>query len=280
MTRKSLLFFLLILLPACTPERADQPALLGRFNPATDLFLAHFDCKTDVDDLHSVAGVATMLADPRFADVRFQAVAGAYGIQEGLYVPGNELFDLAFGDRWSDAHADREQALDEVAPLASAVLRAGGSVWIAEAGQSDFSAALVRRLRDELRNDFDKNRIHIVQHADWNEEVTAPEALAFVRQAATYHRIPDGNAVGNGTPGFRAENPVNWQVHIKDARLTDIWQTAIRLGNTYNGAEGRYLNAAIQKGGLDFSDVSETAWIFGFGDLVDARDFFEEFEVP
>jgi hypothetical protein len=31
------------------------------------------------------------------------------------------------------------------------------------------------------------------------------------------------------------------------------------------------------KGGLDFSDTSETTWIFGFNDLVDANDFFEEF---
>jgi hypothetical protein len=41
--------------------------------------------------------------------------------------------------------------------------------------------------------------------------------------------------------------------------------------------EGRYLNTSIQKGGLDFSDVSETTWIFGFTELDDARDFFAEF---
>ena len=279
MIRSTLPILVLILLPACAPEQSAQPELVGRFNPAQDLYLAHFDCRTDVDDLHSVAGVATMLADPRFVDVRYHAVAGAYGIQEGLYVPANELFDLAFGDRWSDAHADREQALEEVAPLATTTLREGGSVWIAEAGQSDFSAALVRRLQTELRGDFDRSRIHIVQHADWNEEVTSPDALAFVKEEATYHRIPDGNTVGNGTPGFRSETPVDWQPHVRDVRLTEIWETAIRLGDTYNGIEGRYLNAAIKGGGIDFSDVSETAWIFGFGDLVDASDFFEEFGV-
>jgi len=79
---------------------------MGRFDVQRDLYLAHFDLKTDVDDVHSAAAVATMLADPRFAEVRYHAVAGAYGTQEGLYVPANEVFDRAFGEHWSDAHAD------------------------------------------------------------------------------------------------------------------------------------------------------------------------------
>ena len=68
-----------------------------RFDVERDLFLAQFDSKTDVDDVHSVAGVATMLRSPELEGVRYHAVAGAYGIQEGLYVPSPELFDRAFG---------------------------------------------------------------------------------------------------------------------------------------------------------------------------------------
>src|SRR6056297_1361885 len=90
---------------------------LGKFDVERDLYLAHFDLKTDVDDLHSVAGVATMLADPRLAEVRYHAVAGAYGTQEGLYIPANELFDMAFGERWSDAHGDFDAAVSEVSAL-------------------------------------------------------------------------------------------------------------------------------------------------------------------
>lgn len=112
----------------------EQPAKesLGRFDTDGDLFLAHFDSKTDVDDIHSVAAVATMLADPRFSSVRYHAVAGAYGIQEGLYVPANELFELAFGSHWSDAHSDYQAALDEVTDLVSKTLELGGKVWITE----------------------------------------------------------------------------------------------------------------------------------------------------
>ena len=254
-----------------------EPNLLGRFDLSKDLYLAHFDAKTDVDDIHSVAGVATMLADPRFSEVRYHAVTGTYGIQEGLYVPAEELFDLAFEEHWSDAHANFDKALNEVCNLAIETLTGGGSIWVADAGQSDFSAALVRRVQELMPEAVVRNHIHIVQHSDWNEEVTTAEDLAFVKESASYHKIPDGNGLGNGTPGFRSETAVSWQEQVSNARLTEIWTTAIEIANTHNGADGRYLNEAIQKGGLDFSDVAETAWIFGFADLVDANDFFREF---
>jgi hypothetical protein len=264
-------------LSSCGVEEDIASDLLGRFDRNKDLYLAHFDAKTDVDDIHSVAAVATMLADPRFSEVNYHAVAGTYGIQEGLYVPAEELFNLAFEERWSDAHADFDRALNEVSNLAIATLNDGGSIWIADAGQSDFSAALVRRIQELMPEAAVKDHIHIIQHADWNEEVTTPEDLAFVKEAANYHKIPDGNGPGNGTPGFRSDKIISWQVQVSDARLQEIWTTAIAIANTYNGAHGRYLNESIQKGGLDFSDVAEMTWIFGFNDLVDANDFFREF---
>lgn len=272
-------FFLLLFVLAyfSTESHATGAELLGKFNKAHDLFLAHFDSKTDVDDIHSVAAVATMLADKRFAGVSYHAVAGAYGTQQGLYVPANELFKLAFGPHWSDAHTDSDKALAEVSELASKVLQAKGNVWIAEAGQSDFSAALLRNLQKRLPNVALKNRVVVVQHSDWNEEVTTPTDLAFVKQVATYHKIPDGNSVGNGTPGFRSNQPIDWQKKITNARLQAIWEKAIAIANMYNGTDGRYFNKSIKKGGLDFSDVAESAWIFGFSDLADAKDFFREF---
>ena len=278
MTKKLLLILLCgTCLSACDNKNDAEPDLLGSFDRNRDLYLAHFDSRTDVDDIQSVAGVATMLADPRLSDVNYHAVAGAYGIQEGLYVPAEELFNLAFEEHWSDAHADRDNALDEVSGLALKTLTDGGTIWIAEAGQSDFSAALLRRIQILMPGADLKEHVHIVQHSDWNEESTTAEDLAFVKASASYHKIPDGNAVGNGSPGFRSETAINWRDQIGNSRLTEIWTTAIGIANTYNGRDGRYLNEAIEKGGLDFSDVAETAWIFGFRDLVDANDFFEEF---
>ena len=274
-----LLLILLIgpYLSSCSIEEGIEPDLLGRFDRNKDLYLAHFDAKTDVDDIHSVAALATMLADPRFSEVNYHAVAGTYGIQEGLYVPAEELFNLAFEEHWSDAHASFDKALNEVSNLAIETLKGGGSIWIADAGQSDFSAALIRRVQERMPEAVVKDRIHIVQHANWNEEVTTADDLAFAKETASYHKIPDGNAPGNGTPGFRSDMTVSWQEQVSDARVRVIWMTAIVIANTYNGADGRYLNESIQKGGLDFSDVAEMTWVFGFNDLADANDFFREF---
>ena len=264
-------------LSSCAFEEHSEPDFLGRFDRSKDLYLAHFDVKTDVDDVHSVAAVATMLADPRFSNIRYHAVAGTYGTQEGLYVPAEVVFDLAFGEHWSDAHGDFDEALDVVRSLSIETLNDGGSIWIADGGQSDFSAALIRKIQELISATIVKDRIHVVQHADWNEEVTTAEDLAFVKEFANYQKIPSGNALGNGSPGFRSTAAVNWQGYVSDIRLTEIWTMAVEIANQYNGADGRYLNEAIQDGGLDFSDVAETTWIFGFGDLEDANEFFEEF---
>lgn len=255
----------------------NNPSQPVSFDLDKDLLLANYDCKTDVDDLQSVAAFATLLADAGFQKINYHAVAGAYGIQGGLYVPPNVLFNLAFGDHWSDAHKDISKAINRVKTLAKGVLEDQGDLWIAEAGQSDFSAKLVQALQADMPEIDLSKRIHIVQHSDWNEEVTSPESLAYVKANTDYTKIPDGNAVGNGSPGFRFPEFTNWKNQIKDPRLIEVWQLAIELSNRYNGQEGRYLNEAISAGGLDFSDTSEVCWILGLQDIKDIKDFFNRF---
>lgn len=276
---KRLIFSILILplISSCQNMKTTEAELLGQFNKDKDLYLANFDLKTDVDDAHAAAAVATMLADERFKGVTFHAVAGTYGVQDGLYVPANDLFEMAFGSHWSDAHTDFKTALSEVSALAITVVDRGGKIWIAEGGQSDFSAALIREIAKRSPNVNLKNVVHIVQHADWNEEVTSPADLAYINEVVSYHRIPDGNGAGNGTPGFRKDDVIDWRKRVSDERLITIWEKAIQIGNVYNAADGRYLNESVMQGGLDFSDASETTWIFGFNDLVDTNDFFREF---
>ncbi len=254
-----------------------EPAQQERFDIEKDLLLPQFDCKTDVDDLHSVAAFKTLVTYSDFSKINYHAVAGTYGMQKGLYVPANMLFELAFGNNWTDAHENRAAAIEKVKKLAKKTLRKGGDVWIAEAGQSDFSAKLIRAIQQELPQIDMARRIHIVQHSDWNEEVTTTEDLQFVKQTIDYIKIPDGNAVGNGTPGFRSPAFTNWAAKISDPKLRELWQLAVDLGNTYNGKEGRYLNKAISNGGLDFSDLSETCWILGLESVTDTAAFFEQY---
>ncbi len=246
----------------------------GRFNIEKDLLLVQFDCKTDVDDLHTVAAFTTLVSRQAYSKINYHAVAGTYGTQEGLYVPPNDLFQLAFGDNWTDAHNNMQGGVEKVKPRVIKTLVAGGDVWIADAGQSDFSAELVKAIQKDLPEIETSKRIHVVQHAEWNEEVTTPEKLDFVKQNTEYIKIPDGNGVGNGTPGFRSAEFTQWDKVITDPELTKVWQLAIDLANKYNGKEGRYYNEAIAAGGLDFSDLSEVCWILGLQDIKDVEHFF------
>ncbi len=274
---KTILLVLLASFLAGFHGRLAADAGRPQFDIARDLFIAQFDSKTDVDDLHSVAGVATMLRSPELEGVRYHAVAGAYGIQDGLYVPSPELFEMAFGDHWSDAHGERARALDTVSGLVIETLQNGGSVWVADAGQSDFTADWLERTIEAGLADVARHRVHVVQHSDWNESVTAPEKLAYVKANATYHRIPDGNAVGNGTPGFNSPDGRLWNVALADPETGELWRMARERANEYNGVDERYLNVSIAAGGMDFSDVAETCWIFGFKDIAETNEFFARF---
>lgn len=136
-----------------------------RFDRVSDLLLVHIDSKTDVDDIHSVAAFATILSSDEILDINFHLVAGAYGIKVVLYVPANELFELSFDDHWSDAHADFERAVTEEYEIAIAALQSSGVVWIAECGQSNFSAAMVRKIYSHHPEIKTAQRIHLVQHS-------------------------------------------------------------------------------------------------------------------
>lgn len=273
--RSLILIAITIIFAASNCNGTDKKFLIaGNLNIEKDLLLAQFDCKTDVDDLHSVAALATLLSDPKFSEINYHAVAGTYGIQEGLYVPPNALFQRAFGDNWTDAHENLDAAVEKVKNIVKTTLANQGDIWIAEAGQSDFTARLVKAVQSDLPDIPVSQRIHVVQHSDWNEKVTSPESLEFVKKNTDYHKIPDGNKVGNGTPGFHSPGYTQWKSKISDPELIEIWKLAIDISNEYNGKEGRYNNEAISTGGLDFSDLSEVCWILGLQDIKDTEQFF------
>lgn len=255
-----------------------QAPVMGHFDSGKDLFLAHFDVKTDVDDLHAAAAVATMLAEPSFACVQHVAVAGTYGTQDGDYVAAPTLFDQAYGEQWQDAHGRRKEAIRNVADRVIETLAGGGEVWVMEGGQSDFSAAVLAEVLEQLSGELTRSSVHIVQHADWNEEVTSPDALAYVKRHADYRKIPDGNAAGNGSPNYRTPDSGHWQRLLADKRVGKVWMEARRIADEYNGKG--YFNEAVAAGGLDYSDTVEAVYIFGLMDLVDTPRFLDHFVAP
>lgn len=259
-------------------EGSTQPDMLGYFDKSRDLLLANFDSRPDPDDIHSVAALGTMLKDPRFNGVNYHAVSGAYGIQGGDYIEATHLFNLAFGaQNWSNAHTHYNSALTEVYNKVSAVLNNGGDIWIQEAGQSDFSADLVRRIKQQLPAVNTNNRIHIVQHSNWNEDKTTPADLSYVKNNTDYNKIPDGNSTGNGSPGFNSSSSTQWSRALNHPQAGAIWTEAKRVADESIANHQGWQNPNIRDGGMDFSDAVEDCWIFGFNSLNNINSFFDTF---
>lgn len=261
---------------AAAASRA-APQRIGQFDPARDLFFAHFDLKPDADDLHAIAAVGTLLRHPDYRGVRYFAAAGTTGTQGGAYIPAPRLMQLAFGSHWSDVQADPAATMAVQVRMALATLDAGGHIWVMEAGQSDHSARLFQAINDSrfvapnLRE-----RVHIVQHSTWNERHTTPEALAWVRERLDYVKIEDGNRTGNGTPGYNGGDAALWRRATTARGIGPLWQEARAMADRHN-AIATYRNPTIAAGGFDFSDTAEASYIFGFVDQHDVAAFFGAF---
>ncbi|MEP1143590.1 MAG: polysaccharide deacetylase family protein [Henriciella sp.] len=269
------------LLAACAVMPAPETAIacpaapqMGEFDPVRDVFVGHFDTKPDVDDLHTIAAVGSLLKHPDFACVEAIGVAGAYGTQGGDYIHSPDLFDLAFGENWVDGHNDRAGTIEHQAALFSRVLGEGGHVWIMIAGQADIAAdALVLAMRGAPDLPY-RTHLHLVQHSDWNESVTDPQKLTFVQAETDYRKIADGNATGNGTPGYNTDDGSLWPGALGNADIGGMWQEAKRLADEHNPTAA-YVNPSVAAGGFDFSDTTEMAYIFGLGALDDTEAFFD-----
>lgn len=266
-------------------------AMLGRFNTSKDLLLAFFDTKPDPDDIHAQAGLGTILKNSAYRNVNYYALTGTYGNNPGSYIDPSVVMEKAFPDHWQSAHGSSNwsRALSKTADLAFGVLGKGGTVWIQEAGQSDFSADLVRELKRRDTNDsrvsFDtKQKVVIVQHSSWNEDHTNSSDLQYVKSNTTYRKIADGNTI-NSTTGLNTSKYSNWSKAKSDAlwsralgndKVNSMWTSARTLANTAIQAGNN--NPAIKDGGLDFSDTVEALYIFGLEtQLDDISDFFDKF---
>ena len=267
-----------LVLSACATRPEERVATacesggtIGLFDTSRDLLVANYDSKPDVDDLQAVAGLGSVLKHPDFACVDYIATSGAYGSQGGEYLVAPELFTLAFGDNWLDAHLQRGQTIDTLARRMRATIEAGGRVWVAEAGQSDVTAAAVEKLPKAMWTS-----VHVVQHSYWNESMTSKEAMQTVVYNTRYHRVQDGNFPGNGSPAFNTNDGSHWAALLSDPVVGPIWREAKRLSD-YHNPRAAYVNPAVAAGGLDFSDTVEVAYIFGFDDMDGVGDFVERF---
>ncbi|MEM7459378.1 MAG: polysaccharide deacetylase family protein [Pseudomonadota bacterium] len=256
------------------PDICSAAAPIGEFNPQTDVFVGHFDSKPDVDDLHTIAAVGSLLNQPEFACVRAIGVAGAYGTQGGDFIESPKLMQLAFGEDWLDGHNQRPDTVAQQAELFVDTLTAGGHVWVMIAGQADIAADALVEAKTTAPDLPYRTHLHLVQHSDWNESVTAPEKLAWVQSQTDYRKIADGNATGNGTPGYTSSDGTRWSDVLADPAIGPIWREAKRLADLHNPTAA-YVNPSVVEGGFDFSDTSEMAHVFALDALANVEMFFD-----
>lgn len=225
------------------------------FNPRSDLLSLHYDHAPDKDDGHSAAADRTVLETlygKKWITGHVVAVSGAYGKNASTFnSQSDRVMDAAWNDcmGWLAGHTGREQVIGDLAKRWKEVLENGGDVWVKEGGQSDITAAVVRRIKDEDPGVDTASRIHVVQHSKWNEEQTTEAALAYTTNETHYIKIPDANAYLNVKGG--------------DARFQAAATAHPVFGSAWKAAF-EYYNP---KERLDFSDTGELLYLLGLGEV-------------
>lgn len=245
-----------------TDDQDSPPVISGSFNQSRDLIALHYDHAPDPDDGHAAA--AAFVVQDRMG-LAVQVVGGTHGVYSaGRYVPASEsLMNSIWGQNWLDAHNNRSSSVSQSATRWAGTLAAGGDIWIAEGGPSDFTAAVVRIIQQNYPEFQTRNRIHLVQHSIWNEDHALREDLNFVRSNTNYIKIADGNEL-NSTADFRGDS----QSFVNRARASQyrhVWNVAFD-----------YLSPSEK---LDFSDTVELMYILGIGpsQIANADGFADRF---
>ncbi len=241
------------------------------FNKSKDMLLANFDLKPDEDDVMAAAALSSMLRHSDLAGVNYLAVAGAFGEQGGLFIPtAIPAYHKLFGkenEGWTNAYKDWPASVNRAKRRVKVVLDNGGKVFVAEAGQSDFTHDVMKGLIDDgMAAGIIKKNVIVVQHSEWNERHTNEDKFEWIDKNTIYEKIDDGNSSNNKTPGYRNKNR-KWLNRAKSNSnpnkfAKEIWIEADKICDEFPAS---YENPAIEEGGVDFSDAVEFWWIFEIG---------------
>ncbi len=256
--------------PVCLLDARFDQTVVGYAGVAekVDLISLHFDHASDKDDGHSAAADRTILQSMFGIDwikEHVIAVSGAYGTNAEIFNQDSDnVMEAVWNDcgGWISAHENREDVVNTLTNRWSEVLIAGGNVWVKEGGQSDLTADVVERINNQFPDIDTVQKIHVVQHSDWNEEHTTEAALAYTKEHTHYIRIPDANPYllimgGDG-------------LFVELAREHPVFGAFWNMAFTYLDPEEK----------LDFSDTGELMHILGVGELsIDAfrkRFFYDD----
>ncbi len=234
----------------------------GRFDRGRDLLALHYDHVIHRDGGHATVAAREIVNDLGIAPI---VVGGAYSASNTRYNAESEVvMDTTWGPNgWLNAHADRAGAVSAAAQRWTEAIADGDEVWVAEGGQSDYTADVVREVAEALPSVDLGNRIHVVQHSLANERKTSWNDLSYLLTTIDYIKIDDGND-DNATADLN-----RFDEHFIDAALdgpfAPAWSAAFDYLDPYHD--------------LDFSDTVEVLHIIGVGRniVADPEDFADSF---
>lgn len=220
----------------------------AQFVQDQDLISLHYDHAPDRDDGHATVAA---LAVVRAFGIVPHVVSGAHGTGNAdQYQPEAEVvMRAAWGSAWVDANGNRQAAVNATATRWLNTLLNGGDIWVAEGGQSDLTAAVVRSINNSNPSINARARIHVVQHSRFNESNANQSDLRFTQANTDYILIADGND-DNATADLNMRS----NGFVQRARNS-------QFGSAWNAAFS-YLDPNFK---LDFSDTVLLLHILGIG---------------
>ncbi len=234
----------------------------GRFDRGRDLLALHYDHVIYRDDGHATVAAREIVNDLGIAPV---VVGGTYSATNTRYNADSEVvMNTTWGPNgWLNAHANRTGAVAAAAQRWTEAIADGNEVWVAEGGQSDYTADVIMAVAASLPSVDLGNRIHVVQHSVANERRTSPNDLAYLFATIDYIKIDDGNE-DNATANLNRFDEDFIEAAL-DGPFASAWSEAFNYLDPYPN--------------LDFSDTVEVLHIVGVDrDVVaDPEDFADTF---
>ena len=236
---------------------------IGRFD-GNDLLALHYDNCPDRDDGHALVAGKMVVDKVGLSDPLVVNGTCGDGIRD-RYQPSSEAVVRAvWGGNYLDAFR-RGTGVDSSATVTAAdrwaaTIAAGGDVWVAEGGPSDFTARVLRRI-GSVYPSVDRKRVKVVQHSAgsaFNESNTSRANIALVKSVASYIAIDNGNVGGNGTADLN-EKSSGFVSRARSGRYASEWNAAFA-----------YLDPNRK---LDFSDTVELLYIIDDRSVRSVDDF-------
>jgi hypothetical protein len=249
--------------PTDSVSSAPPPQQLSPVNSASvgrlgsnDLLALHYDNCPDKDDGHAIPAGKAVVENLGINNVLVVNGTCGNAIRDRFNSASFAVVRASWGSDYLDAYNERSSAVSESANRWASVLANGGSVWVAEGGQSDVTADIVRRIAMQYPN-LNRQRIHVIQHSAgstaYNEKFTASNNLSYLKSTTSYQAIPNGNAGGNGTADLNMQS----DYFVRTARSG-------RFASEWN-AGFAYLKpdcaTRTENCKLDFSDTVELLYI-------------------